>query len=96
MMLDVLSHFDELKVCVAYDLDGQRIDRLASQADVLRRCQPVYETLAGWNQDVTKVRSMKEFPTNARKYMDRISELVSVPLGVVSVGPDREQTIFLM
>lgn len=96
MMLDVLSHFDELKVCVAYELDGNRIDRLPSQSDVLRRCQPIYETLPGWNYDVTKVRSMKEFPDNARRYMDRISELVSVPLGVVSVGPDREQTIFLM
>ena len=96
MMLDVLSHFDELKVCIAYELDGQRIDRLPSQADVLRRCQPIYETLPGWNQDVTKVRSMKDFPSNALRYMDRISELVSVPLGVVSVGPDREQTIFLI
>ena len=96
MMLDVLSHFDELKVCVAYELDGQRIDRLPFQADVLRRCQPIYETLPGWNHDVTKVRSMKDFPVNARKYMDRISELVSVPLGVVSVGPDRQQTIFLI
>ncbi len=96
MMLDVLSHFDELKVCTAYELDGQRIDRLPSQADVLRRCQPIYETLPGWNQDVTQVRSMKDFPSNALRYMDRISELVSVPLGVVSVGPDREQTIFLI
>lgn len=96
MMLDVLSHFDELKVCIAYELDGQRIDRLPSQADVLRRCQPIYETLPGWNQDVTQVRSMKDFPSNALRYMDRISELVSVPLGVVSVGPDREQTIFLI
>jgi adenylosuccinate synthase len=96
MMLDVLSHFDELKICIAYEIDGQRIDRLPSQADVLRRCQPIYETLPGWNQDVTQVRAMKDFPSNALRYMDRISELVSVPLGVVSVGPDREQTIFLI
>jgi adenylosuccinate synthase len=96
MMLDVLSHFETLQVCVAYELDGQRIDRLPSQADTLRRCKPIYETLPGWNQDVTKVRTLQDFPTNARKYMDRISELISVPLGVLSVGPDREQTIFLM
>ena len=95
-MLDVLSHFDELKVCVAYELDGNRIERLPSQADTLRRCKPIYESLPGWNQDVTGARSIKDFPINARKYMDRISELVSVPLGVLSVGPDREQTIFLM
>jgi adenylosuccinate synthase len=96
MMLDVLSHFEELKICVAYDLDGNQVERLPSQADILRRCKPIYETLPGWNQDVTGVRDIKDFPVNARKYMDRISELVSVPLGVLSVGPDREQTIFLM
>jgi adenylosuccinate synthase len=96
MMLDVLSYFEELKVCVAYDLDGSRMERLPCQADTLRRCKPIYETLPGWNQDVTDVRTIRDFPINARKYMDRISELVSVPLGVLSVGPDREQTIFLM
>ena len=96
MMLDVLSHFDELKICVAYDLDGERVERLPSQSDSLRRCKPIYETLPGWNQDVTKVRTLRDFPSNARRYMDRISELISVPLGVLSVGPDREQTIFLV
>lgn len=96
MMLDVLSYFDELKVCVAYELDGERTDRLPSQADALRRCKPIYETLPGWSKDVSGVRSLDEFPANARRYIDRISELISVPVGVLSVGPDREQTIFLI
>lgn len=96
MMLDVLSHFEELKVCVAYEIDGERTDRLPCQPDLLRRCKPVYETLPGWNQDVTAVRKLEDFPLKARQYMDRISELISVPLGVLSVGPDREQTIFLI
>lgn len=96
MMLDVLSHFDELKVCVAYEIDGERVERLPSQTEQLRRCKPIYETLPGWNHDVSTVRSLKDFPSNARRYMDRISELISVPLGVLSVGPDREQTIFLI
>jgi adenylosuccinate synthase len=96
MMLDVLSHFDELKVCVAYEIDGERVERLPSQTEQLRRCKPIYETLPGWNHDVSAVRSLKDFPSNARRYMDRISELISVPLGVLSVGPDREQTIFLI
>lgn len=96
MMLDVLSHFEEIQVCVAYDLDGERTDRLPSEADQLRRCKPVYETLPGWMHDVTGVRRLEEFPANARRYIDRISELISVPVGVLSVGPDREQTIFLI
>lgn len=96
MMLDVLSYFDELKVCIAYELDGERTDRLPSQADALRRCKPIYETLPGWSKDVSGVRSLDQFPANARRYIDRISELISVPVGVLSVGPDREQTIFLI
>jgi adenylosuccinate synthase len=96
MMLDVLSYFDELKVCIAYELDGERTDRLPSQADALRRCKPIYETLPGWSKDVSVVRSLDQFPANARRYIDRISELISVPVGVLSVGPDREQTIFLI
>jgi adenylosuccinate synthase len=96
MMLDVLSHFEEVKVCVAYELDGERTDRLPSQADDVRRCKPIYETLAGWSSDVSSVRKLEQFPANARRYIDRISELISVPVGVLSVGPDREQTIFLI
>ena len=96
MMLDVLSYFDELKVCIAYELDGERTDRLPSQADALRRCKPIYETLPGWSKDVSGVRCLDQFPANARRYIDRISELISVPVGVLSVGPDREQTIFLI
>jgi adenylosuccinate synthase len=96
MMLDVLSHFETIQVCVAYDLDGERVDRLPSEAETLRRCKPIYETLDGWMQDVSEVRSIDAFPTNARRYIDRISELIAVPIGVLSVGPDREQTIFLI
>ncbi|MFN6130421.1 MAG: adenylosuccinate synthase [Planctomycetota bacterium] len=96
MMLDVLSHFEKINVCVAYELDGERTDRLPSEADAIRRCKPIYETLDGWMQDVSAVRSLEAFPANARRYIDRISELISVPIGVLSVGPDREQTIFLI
>ena len=96
MMLDVLSHFETIQVCTAYDLDGERIDRLPSEAETLRRCKPIYETLDGWMQDVSGVRSLEAFPKNARRYIDRISELIAVPIGVLSVGPDRDQTIFLI
>ncbi len=96
MMMDVLSHFETIQVCVAYELNGERITRFPCRAEDLRECKPVYETLPGWNVDVSNVRSLDAFPANARRYIDRISELISVPVGVLSVGPDREQTIFLI
>jgi adenylosuccinate synthase len=96
MMLDVLSHFDSINVCVAYDLDGERVERFPARAEDLRRCKPIYETLPGWNVDVSGVRRLEDFPSNARRYIDRISEIIHVPIGVLSVGPDREQTIFLI
>jgi adenylosuccinate synthase len=94
MMMDVLSELPEIKVCVAYELDGKRIEHFPAHADDLRLVKPIYETLPGWQQDVTGVRKMDDFPQNARKYMDRISSLVGKPVGIASVGPDRAQTIF--
>ncbi len=94
MMMDVVSQLPEIKICVAYELDGKRIENFPSHVDDLRRVQPIYETLPGWMSDVTKVRKMSDFPGLALKYMQRISELVGRPVSVVSVGPDREQTIF--
>tara|TARA_R110002049_G_scaffold2750_2_gene21671 strand:+ start:534906 stop:536222 length:1317 start_codon:yes stop_codon:yes gene_type:complete len=94
MMMDVLAHLDELNVCVAYELDGKRIDRFPSHADELRRCTPIYETIPGWKQPVDDARSVSDFPAGALDYVRRIEELVGVPVGVLSVGPDRVQTIF--
>ena len=93
MMMDVLSHFDEIKVCVAYELDGQRLDRYPSRAEELRRCKPIYETIPGWKQDVTKARKESDLPSGALHYMKRIEQLVGMPVEIISVGPDREQTI---
>lgn len=94
MMLDVLSHFDTIEVCVAYELDGKRITYFPAEADELRRCQPIYETVEGWKVDVTGVRRWRDLPSQLLKYLDFISELIGVPIEVVSVGPDRAQTIF--
>jgi adenylosuccinate synthase len=93
MLLDVLSGLPELKLCVAYDLDGQRRTHFPSDAFELERCQPVYETLPGWTEDITAARKLKDLPAAARRYIDRVGELVGLPVSVVSVGPDREQTI---
>ncbi len=94
MMLDVLSQLPEVKICVAYQLDGKRIERFPSHVEDLRRVTPIYETLPGWETDVTQMRRMSELPSGARRYLDRVSELVRRPIDVVSVGPDRAQTIF--
>ncbi len=94
MMMDVLAHFDELRVCVAYELDGKRIERLPCHADELRRCRPIYETIPGWGTPVDAVRRVEDFPVAALRYVKRIEELVGVPVGILSVGPDRVQTIF--
>ena len=94
MMLDVLSQLPELKICVAYELDGRRIDHFPSHSDDLRRAIPVYETLPGWCKSITDVRRLADLPTEARDYLDRISQLVARPIEVVSVGPERGQTMF--
>jgi adenylosuccinate synthase len=93
MKLDVLSQLPELQICVAYQLDGQRVPCYPSHVDDLRRVRPVFETLPGWEREIREVRTMNNLPDNARRYLDRIGELIGSPVGMVSVGPDREQTI---
>ena len=95
MMMDVLSQLPEIKICTAYDLDGEQIDHFPSHVDDLRRVKPVYETWPGWNTDVTGVRTYAGLPDGAKRYLDRVTKLVGRPVDIVSVGPDREQTIFV-
>ena len=94
MMMDVVSQLPELKICVAYDLDGERITNFPTHADDLRRVKPVYETFPGWEQDITGIQKMDDLPDGARRYLDRVSELVGRPVEVISFGPDRAQTVF--
>ncbi|NBT12710.1 MAG: adenylosuccinate synthase [Planctomycetia bacterium] len=93
MLLDVLSGFDELKVCSAYRIAGREVRQFPSHVDDLRQAEPVYETLPGWSEELTAVRRYDELPENARRYLARIGELLGRPVTVVSVGPDRVQTI---
>jgi adenylosuccinate synthase len=93
MLLDVLSEPKELQVCTAYELDGERIDDFPSDAFLLERCKPVYKTLPGWSADLSNARHLAQLPSSARAYIDELSELLSLPVSIVSVGPDREQTI---
>ena len=93
-MMDVLSKMDSIQVCNAYEINGERTTTFPSHVDDLRSVKPIYEELPGWKTDVTGIREIADLPENARKYLDRISELVGRPVGVVSVGPDRAQTMF--
>src|SRR4029078_2295432 len=76
MMMDVLSHLPEVKICVAYDLDGQRVDRFPAHAGDVLGYTPIAETLSGWQTDVTKIRRVEALPAGARRSLDRVSQLV--------------------
>ena len=93
MLLDVLSQPKELAICTAYELDGERLSHFPSDAFLLERCRPVYETMPGWSTDLSKLRHLGQLPAAARRYVDRLSELLALPVSIISVGPDREQTI---
>jgi adenylosuccinate synthase len=95
MLLDVLSGLPELKLCTAYELDGERRTHFPSDAYQLERCKPVYESIPGWSEEITGAKKLADLPTGARRYIDRVSELVGLKVSVVSVGPDREQTIMV-
>lgn len=91
--LDVLSDLDELKICVAYERDGSRIEVADLDCDALESAQPVYETLPGWKTPIDHARSWEDLPPEARRFLERIEGLTQVPLGMISVGPERSQTI---
>jgi len=92
MLLDVPSQLPELKICTAYDIDGERTTDFPAHVDDLRKAVPVYETMPGWQQEITEVRRIEDLPENARSYLDRLSQIIGRPVEIVSVGPDREQT----
>ena len=93
--IDVLTGLDTVKICTAYELDGEEITEYPANLDQLRRCKPIFEELPGWTEDITGCRSLDELPENARNYLERISELCGVHISIFSVGPDREQTNLL-
>ncbi|HRQ75179.1 MAG TPA: adenylosuccinate synthase [Phycisphaerales bacterium] len=94
MLLDVLSGFDELKICTRYRLpDGSTTDRFIPDAHHLQTVQPIYETLPGWREEIDETTERSELPENARRYLDRIELETGIPVEVVSVGPERTQTL---
>jgi adenylosuccinate synthase len=93
--LDILSGFDSLKIAVAYDVDGERYDYPPSTVHGLEKATPIYETLPGWQEDVTNARTFDDLPANAQAYIQRISALCDVPVKMISVGPERDQLIMM-
>lgn len=90
--VDVLTGLETVKICAAYRYKGEVIEHYPANLNILAECEPVYEELPGWTEDITKCRSLDELPENARHYIERVTQLTGIPLSMFSVGPDRDQT----
>ncbi len=95
MLFDVLSGLDTVKICVAYELDGKRIETMPPTIPQFQRCKPVYIELPGWKEDISGIKSFGELPQAAQDYVRKIEELTKIKVAVLSVGPDRLQTVRL-
>ena len=93
--LDVLDGFDEIKLCVGYKLNGELIHHSPFGAEQLSACEPVYETMSGWQESTFGITKYDQLPENAKRYLHRIEEITACKIGIISTGPDREQTIVL-
>jgi adenylosuccinate synthase len=93
--LDVLDELDEIKVCVGYELDGERCLDLPTSARQFARCRPVYTTLPGWQQSTANCRTLDDLPPRALDYLKFLAELMEVPIAIVSLGASRDQTIIV-
>lgn len=93
--LDVLDELEEIKVCVAYEIDGQRCEDFPSSARHFARCQPIYKTLPGWQKSTAECRTLEDLPKQALDYLKFLAELMEVPIAIVSLGASRDQTIIV-
>ena len=93
--LDVLDGMDEIKICVAYELDGRRISEIPADSSAFARCGMVCETLPGWpGESAAGARKDSDLPENARRYLARIAELTGANIAMISTGAEREDTVF--
>jgi adenylosuccinate synthase len=93
--LDVLSGFEKIKVCVGYELNGKKLKTFPTNVDQLNLVTPVYETLDGWNTDITSCENYDDLPSKTRDYLDFISRQSGIKIDIVSVGPKRKQTFYV-
>jgi adenylosuccinate synthase len=94
--LDVLDILPSLKICVGYELDGKPINNFPASTTTLDQCRPIYEELPGWQVPTSETRQYDQLPAPARRYVDRLEELIDCPISLISVGMRREQSIFKM
>jgi adenylosuccinate synthase len=93
--LDVLGGQETIKICNAYECEGETLHEFPTDLKKLAACKPIYETLPGWQEDISGVRRKADLPGNAQRYLMRIEELTETPIDIISVGPGREETIVL-
>ena len=93
--LDILDQMPKIKMCVGYKIGDEVLKQIPASLNVLAKVEPIYEEFEGWMTDISGIREYDELPENAKKYLARIAEVSGVELGIVSVGPNREQTIVL-
>ncbi|MGC5326469.1 adenylosuccinate synthase [Brevibacillus sp. SYSU BS000544] len=91
--LDTLTGIKTLRICTAYKYNGEIVEEFPANLNILAKCEPVYEDLPGWDEDITGITNLNDLPENARHYIERITQLTGIPLSIFSVGPDREQTV---
>jgi adenylosuccinate synthase len=93
--LDVLDELEEIKVCVAYEIDGERCVDFPKSSRIFARCTPIYETLPGWKQSTEECRNLEDLPPQALDYLKFLADLMEVPIAIVSLGASRDQTIIV-
>ncbi len=93
VLLDVLTGFEKIKICTAYKRGNETIHNFPASLKTLSQCEPIYEELEGWTEDISNAKTLEELPINAQKYITRIEELLEIPVKIVSIGPKRSQTI---
>lgn len=93
MLLDVLTGFEKIKICTGYKLGDKVIQNFPASLKDLSKCEPIYEEIEGWSEDISEAKSFEELPENAKKYIEKIEELIEIPVKIVSIGPKRSETI---
>jgi adenylosuccinate synthase len=91
--LDVLGGLEKLKICTAYKMGEQTVTDFPASLKILAACEPVYEEIEGWSEDISGIREVEDLPAQVRDYLARIEKLIATPIDIISVGPDRDQTI---
>jgi adenylosuccinate synthase len=92
--LDVLDNFEEIKICVGYKYNNDTITSFPADIEILKKCEPIYKTFTGWQQSTSNIRDYNDLPANTKTYIEAVSKLIDTKFSIISVGPDRKQTLF--